>query len=185
MAIQQKEIKISEVIALLRRGYSRYRRLDQGFGSIEQHYRLTYQEARLLFRHEALKHVRTFYPTLRIIDDREQSRGTVADTRGESSPVRTEGASVSTGVSRTEETSREATGRNTLTDTRRERLEVPTNSGTISNAQEVSPENQGTILSRLRQGATPQPISEAEKAKIEEPKTAETAEKVIEDSPFD
>jgi hypothetical protein len=88
MAIERKRVSVTEVISLLKRGYTRYTADDAGFGSVQQHYSLTTGETKILFRHEALKRIKTKFPILEIIDDRpsQQPRGAAQDTQPPSSP---------------------------------------------------------------------------------------------------
>jgi hypothetical protein len=65
----QREIKIPEVIELLKKGYTRYKKDDKGFGSIQEKYDLSFSEVRELFGYDKLRGVKTKTPSrLKIID---------------------------------------------------------------------------------------------------------------------
>jgi hypothetical protein len=72
MARQVKEIKIPEILGLLAKGYVRYKKDDEGFGSIQEHYELTGVEVAEVFRHPKLKGVKTKFPSrIKLIDEPE------------------------------------------------------------------------------------------------------------------
>lgn len=64
-----KEVVITQVITLLKKGYSRYRKDDQGFGSIQEHYGLTFTEMKNLFAHPLLKGIKRSTSRLVIVED--------------------------------------------------------------------------------------------------------------------
>lgn len=65
----EREIKIPEVIELLKKGYTRYKKDDKGFGSIQEKYDLSFSEVRELFSYDKLRGVKTKTPSrLKIID---------------------------------------------------------------------------------------------------------------------
>jgi len=72
MARQTKDIKIPEVLELLKKGYTRYKKDDQGFGSIQEHYSLTIVEMAEVARHPKLRGKKTKFPSrIRLIDEDE------------------------------------------------------------------------------------------------------------------
>lgn len=72
-------ITTSGVLADLKSGYTRFKKDDKGFGSIEEKYGLTVIEVKELFQTESLKARKTVEPRrkLEIIDDLAQPQGDV------------------------------------------------------------------------------------------------------------
>ncbi len=66
---QIKEVRLSDVVSHLHRGFTRFTEDDRGFGSIQQAFNLTVSEVAELFRNEKIRGMRTRFPRLRIIDD--------------------------------------------------------------------------------------------------------------------
>lgn len=69
----------SGVLADLRNGYTRFKKDDKGFGSIEEKYGLTVNEVKELFQVDSLKARKTIAPKrkLEIIDDLAQPQAQV------------------------------------------------------------------------------------------------------------
>jgi hypothetical protein len=65
----QKQVKLSEVVELLKSGFTRYKKDDKGSGSIEEKLSLTPAEAKELFKHPKLVGLKTRPVTLQIVDD--------------------------------------------------------------------------------------------------------------------
>lgn len=63
------QIKISEVMTLLKQGYTRFAEDNIGFGSLQEHYSLSQADIRRIFQHEKLKGLKTIAPTFELIDD--------------------------------------------------------------------------------------------------------------------
>lgn len=59
MATEPRKIKVSEVLGLLKRGYTRYTKDDKGKGSIQAHYSLNGMEVKRLFQDSRLKFKKT------------------------------------------------------------------------------------------------------------------------------
>lgn len=72
MQQQVKQVKVSEILALLKKGVTRRKKEDLGFGSLEEMYSLTTSELRELSEHPKIKGIKTKIPTLLIIDDTEE-----------------------------------------------------------------------------------------------------------------
>ncbi len=77
---QVPEIKITEVISLLKKGYSRYRKDNKGYGSIQEKYGLSVNQIKELFSHEGLKGLKTKLPGIKVIDDRPTTSSTTTST---------------------------------------------------------------------------------------------------------
>lgn len=71
---RKPQLKITEVQALLKKGHTRYRKDDKGYGSIQEHYGLSVAQTKELFLHEGLKGLKTKFPGIEIIDDRPTGR---------------------------------------------------------------------------------------------------------------
>jgi hypothetical protein len=69
---KMKQVKISEVLLYLKKGVTRWKKEDLGFGSLEEIYNLTFSEVKELIDHPKIKGVKTKIPTLMIIDDTEE-----------------------------------------------------------------------------------------------------------------
>lgn len=71
----------SGVLADLKNGYTRFKKDDKGFGSIEEKYGLTVNEVKELFQTPSLKARKTAEPKrkLEIIDDLAQPQATVQE----------------------------------------------------------------------------------------------------------
>jgi hypothetical protein len=70
--MEQKQVKISDCIQLLKTGYTRWESDAVETGkSIEHQYGLSTSEAKTLFAHPKLKRLKTIFQTLQIIDDTE------------------------------------------------------------------------------------------------------------------
>lgn len=75
MARQTKEIKIPEVLELMKKGYVRYKKDDEGFGSIQEHYGLTNIEVAEVSRHPKLKGIKTKFPSrIKLIDEEQPKK---------------------------------------------------------------------------------------------------------------
>lgn len=75
MAREEKKISIPEVLDLMKKGYTRYKKDDEGFGSIQEHYGLTAVEMAEVSRHPKLKGIKTKFPSrIRLIDDEEPKK---------------------------------------------------------------------------------------------------------------
>lgn len=72
-APEEKKVVIPEVLKLLKSGYTRYKADDLGYGSIQEHYKLTGVESKTLFAHPKLKNIKTKVPTLLIIEEEEEA----------------------------------------------------------------------------------------------------------------
>lgn len=64
-----KKISLKEVSEHLLLGFSKYQKEDMGFGSIEEYYSLTPEEARTLMSHPKVQLMKVKLPTIVIIDD--------------------------------------------------------------------------------------------------------------------
>jgi len=65
-----KEIRVSDVISLLKNGYMRWTKDEFEPGkSIQSHYRLSFSECKTLFAVPAIKGVKTKIQTIRVVDD--------------------------------------------------------------------------------------------------------------------
>ena len=85
-----KSVKITEVLSMLRNGYTRdntSKLYNREIGSIKEHYGLTNAELKLLFSHEKLKNLKTKpVPSLQIIDDTETPVEESGELTGEEIP---------------------------------------------------------------------------------------------------
>lgn len=68
-----KKVSIIEVLKDLKSGFSRWKKDNKGYGSIEEKYNLNFTEMKTLVAHEGLKGIRTQIPSLIIVDDRDPS----------------------------------------------------------------------------------------------------------------
>lgn len=59
----------TEIVALLKQGFTRFAADDCGFGSIEVRYNLTPAGVRRLFQNESLKGLKTSIPEFEFVDD--------------------------------------------------------------------------------------------------------------------
>jgi hypothetical protein len=80
--MEQKTVKISDVLAMLKSGFTRYNNnpgYNPEIGSIKDYYNLTTGEAKLLFAHPKLQKVRTTVKASLIIEDdlEENAQNTV------------------------------------------------------------------------------------------------------------
>lgn len=64
-----KRVSLAQVVEDLRSGFTRWKKDDIGFGSLEKKYNLTLQEATELFSHPKIKNVESRIPTFVIEDD--------------------------------------------------------------------------------------------------------------------
>lgn len=62
------EVAPADVITLLKTGYSRWKKDDQGFGSIQEKYGLTFSEMKELFEHKDLKGIKRKVSRLKIVE---------------------------------------------------------------------------------------------------------------------
>ena len=69
-----KQIKLSEVIQLLKSGYTRLPRDERALGNIKEHFGLSHTELKELFSHSKLKGIKTRFPSIQIIDDIEETK---------------------------------------------------------------------------------------------------------------
>lgn len=69
VAAAKREIKVSEVLALLKAGYTRLQKHDKGSGSVQAHYGLTASQVKELFEAPKLKGKKTQLSTIVAIDD--------------------------------------------------------------------------------------------------------------------
>lgn len=81
-------ITTSGVLADLKNGYTRFKKDDKGYGSIEEKYGLTVDEVKELFKTPSLRAKKTCEPKrkLEIIDDLSQTQGEVIPN-GSISPI--------------------------------------------------------------------------------------------------
>jgi hypothetical protein len=77
---QRPKVKIMEIVDLLKKGYTRYRKDNKGFGSIQEKYGLSVSQIKELFAHEGLKGLKTRTPGIEIIDDRPTTSTTTTTT---------------------------------------------------------------------------------------------------------
>ena len=66
------QIKVSEVLGLIRNGYVRYKKQNKGGGSIQEHYNLSANQIAELFKHEKLRGKKTQGASLKsfnVVDD--------------------------------------------------------------------------------------------------------------------
>ncbi len=69
-----KKVKISEVLALLKQGYTRWKMDEREPGkSIESKYGLTWNECKEVFSHPKIKGIRAKARTIEIVDDTEDT----------------------------------------------------------------------------------------------------------------
>ncbi len=68
-----KEILISQIKKDLKSGLTRWKKDNLGFGSLEEKYSLTFTEVKELIEHPKIQGIKTKIPTLRIIDDTENT----------------------------------------------------------------------------------------------------------------
>lgn len=80
MATEQKRIKPADVLALLKSGYTRYRKDDAGFGNLQDHYSLTGVEVKRLCQHDLLKKKKTVFPGFVIDEDESEEAVGVEDS---------------------------------------------------------------------------------------------------------
>lgn len=66
------EIVVQDIIELMDKGYSRFEKDDEGFGSIQKHYNLTAGEVREIFAHPKLAKVKKRRPKIVLIDKEAQ-----------------------------------------------------------------------------------------------------------------
>jgi len=81
MSNAKPTIKVQDVLAFLKKGYTRYAKDDEGHGSIQAHYNLSGVEVKELFQHPKLKARKTILPkaSLNIIDEEEDIVETVTE----------------------------------------------------------------------------------------------------------
>lgn len=73
-----KEVVVQDVIQLLKNGYTRWTKDEEGHeGSIQTHYDLSFTDAKTLFAHEKIKNLKVIIPTMVIID-RDDTNATTA-----------------------------------------------------------------------------------------------------------
>lgn len=78
------QVKISDVRALLKQGYTRWENEAlEPTKSIQAHYSLSFSDCKILFAHPKIKGLKTRVVTLQIIDDTEDGDGTVTDVTEE------------------------------------------------------------------------------------------------------
>lgn len=65
-----QKIKVSEVLQLLKEGYTRFSKDDKGYGSIQEKYNLSALAVKKLFRTPSLKFKKTIIPDF-ILDEGE------------------------------------------------------------------------------------------------------------------
>lgn len=64
-----KIVGIKQVLEDLKSGVTRWKKDDLGFGSIEEKYNLTFTEMKLLLADKRIKGIKTYIPTMIIVDD--------------------------------------------------------------------------------------------------------------------
>lgn len=64
-----KEVKISDIQGLLKKGFTRLKKKDAGYGSIQEHYGLTASQVAEIFANPKLKGLKVKFPTVSVVDD--------------------------------------------------------------------------------------------------------------------
>lgn len=67
----QKKVSLKEVRELLSKGFTRYKKDDKGYGSIQEKFHLTSSQVKGLFMHAKLRGLKTTMPGPEIVDDLE------------------------------------------------------------------------------------------------------------------
>lgn len=77
--LEAPKLSAKEVISLLKKGYTRLKEDDMGYGSIEEHYNLTPTQVKEAFKHPSLKARKTKLPLVEVIDDLNEDEGDEQD----------------------------------------------------------------------------------------------------------
>jgi hypothetical protein len=73
-----QELKISEILTLLKQGYKRWTKEENEEGkSIQTHYGLTFSECKEIFKHPKIKGLKSKKLSVKLIDDTEINRSIV------------------------------------------------------------------------------------------------------------
>lgn len=64
-----KEVKVSDIQGLLKKGFTRLKKKDAGYGSIQEHYGLTASQVAEIFANPKLKGLKVKFPTVSVVDD--------------------------------------------------------------------------------------------------------------------
>lgn len=85
------KIVVQDVLELLKKGYTRYEKDNQGYGSIQKHYGLNASQVAKLFRStDKLKQKKTIKPAFEIVDLENKPTEQETLERGTFAPVETE-----------------------------------------------------------------------------------------------
>jgi hypothetical protein len=68
---QPMTVVVEDVVDLLKKGYTRFKKEDLGYGSIEEHYGLKEGDVRRMFTDNRLKGLKTSVPTFKLYSREE------------------------------------------------------------------------------------------------------------------
>lgn len=80
--VATQRIKPTEVLALLKKGYTRYAKDDKGYGSIQEKYGLTGLAIQKLFKTPSLKNRKTIVPDF-ILDEADEVEKLIEEAEGQ------------------------------------------------------------------------------------------------------